>query len=192
MTTVEFPIIRTERFLLRQFVESDLENVYKGLSDQEIIKYYGVSYRTLEDTKEQMKFFADLEKEGTGIWWAVCSPDNKTFHGAGGLNSLSKEHKKAEIGFWLLTEFWGKGIMIEAMPVICRYGFINLGLHRIEGLVETNNLNCKNAMKKLDFSYEGTMRDCEIKNGKFISLDIYARLRNEFGGGESRREEGGS
>jgi len=126
-----------------------------------------------------MQFFADLEKEGTGIWWAVCSLDNKTFYGAGGLNSLSKEHKKAEIGFWLLTEFWGKGIMIEVMPIICKYGFDNLGLHRIEGLVETDNLNCKNAMKKLDFKLEGTMRDCEMKNGKFISLDIYAKLKNE-------------
>ena len=179
MTVADFPIIRIDRLLLRQFVDSDIENVYKGLSDPEIIKYYGVSYKTLEDTKAQMRFFSDLEKEGTGILWAVCSLDNKTFYGAGGLNSLSKEHKKAEIGFWLLKEFWGQGVMTEVMPVICNYGFDNLGLHRIEGLVETDNLNCKNAMKKLDFKHEGTMRDCEIKNGKFISLDIYAKLRSE-------------
>lgn len=179
MTVADFPIIRIDRLLLRQFVDSDIENVYKGLSDPEIIKYYGVSYKTLEDTKAQMRFFSDLEKEGTGIWWAVCSLDNKTFYGAGGLNSLSKEHKKAEIGFWLLKEFWGQGVMTEVMPVICNYGFDNLGLHRIEGLVETDNLNCKNAMKKLDFKHEGTMRDFEIKNGKFISLDIYAKLRSE-------------
>ena len=93
MTVADFPIIRIDRLLLRQFVDSDIENVYKGLSDPEIIKYYGVSYKTLEDTKAQMRFFSDLEKEGTGIWWAVCSLDNKTFYGAGGLNSLSKEHK---------------------------------------------------------------------------------------------------
>jgi len=172
------PTIKTGRLLLRPFVESDLENVYKGLSDPEIVKYYGVSYKTVEETKEQMKFFAHIEQEGTGIWWAVCSPDNKVFHGAGGLNSISKEHKKAEIGFWLLTEFWGQGMMAEAIPVICKYGFDNLGLHRIEGLVETGNLNCKKAMKKLDFTYEGTMKDCEIKNGKFISLDLYAILKS--------------
>ena len=125
-----------------------------------------------------MQFFVDLEKEGTGIWWAVCSLDNKTFYGAGGLNSLNKVHKKAEIGFWLLTEFWGQGIMTEVMPIICNYGFDNLELHRIEGLVETDNLTCKKAMKKLDFKLEGTMKDCEVKNGKFISLDIYAKFKN--------------
>ena len=176
MKALELATIKTERLLLRQFIESDLENVFKGLSNPDIIKYYGVSYQTLEDTKQQMKFFSNLEKEGTGIWWAICSLDNNIFYGAGGLNSLSKEHKKAEIGFWLLKEYWGQGIMTEIMPLICKYGFDNLGLHRIEGLVETDNLTCKNAMKKLDFYHEGTMKDCEIKNGKFISLDIYAKL----------------
>lgn len=168
--------IQSNRLLLRQFVESDIENVFKGLSHPDIIKYYGISFDSLETTKEQMNWFAELQKEGTGIWFAVCSLDNKTFYGAGGLNDVSKEHKKAEIGFWLLTEFWGHGIMTEAMPLICNYGFDNLGLHRIEGFVESNNVNCKNAMGKLDFQHEGTMKDCEIKNGEFISLDIYSKI----------------
>ena len=176
--TIKFPIIKTDRLLLRQFVDNDVENVFKGLSHPDIIKHYGASYQTLEATQEQMIFFADLERNETGIWWAVCSLDNKTFYGAGGLNGLSKEHKKAEIGFWLLLDFWGKGIMTEAMPLICNHGFENLGLHRIEGFVEADNINCKRAMAKLDFVYEGTMQDCEIKNGRFISLDIYAKLNN--------------
>ncbi|MEP6582920.1 MAG: GNAT family N-acetyltransferase [Ginsengibacter sp.] len=175
--TSEFPKIKTDRLLLRRFLESDLEKVFKGLSHPDIIKYYGVSYNTIEATKEQMKFFADLENDGTGIWWAVVSADDKIFYGAGGLNSLSKQHRKAEIGFWLLPEFWGQGIMAEAMPLICNYGFEKLELHRIEGLVETENINCKRAMAKLDFHHEGTMKDCEIKNGRFISLEMYAKLK---------------
>ncbi len=174
--SIHFPTLQTKRLLLRQFDDSDLLNVFKGLSHPEIIPYYGVSYRTLEETKSQMKFFADLEKNETGIWWAICSLDNKTFYGAGGLNGVIKEHKKAEIGFWLLPEYWGQGIMGEAMPIICDYGFKKVGLHRIEGLVETENVNCKKAMSKLDFQYEGTMRDCEIKNDRYISLDIYAMI----------------
>ena len=136
----EFRILRTERLLLRQFVDTDLENIFKGLSHPDIIRYYGVSYSTLEATKAQMKFFRDLEKNNTGIWWAVCSIYNHEFYGAGGLNSLSKQHKKAEIGFWLLTEHWGKGIMKEALPLIWNYGFDTLELHRIEGIVESENV----------------------------------------------------
>lgn len=163
--------------MLRRIVESDLDNVFKGLSHPDIIKYYGVSFDSIEATKEQMSWFANLEKDGTGMWFAVCSPDDQSFYGAGGLNSLSREHKKAEIGFWLLPEFWGQGIMKEAMPLICDFGFDQLGLHRIEGFVESENVNCKNAMAKLDFQHEGKMKDCEIKNGKFISLDIYAKVK---------------
>lgn len=177
--TTELITIKTNRLLLRPFVDIDLDNVFKGLSHPKITKYYGVSFDSLESTKEQMMWFANHEKNGTGKWFAVCSLDNKIFYGAGGLNSLNKEHKKAEIGFWLFPDFWGQGIMKEAVPLICNYGFEHFGLHRIEGFVEAENINCRNAMAKLDFQHEGTMKDCEIKNGKFISLDIYAKIKNQ-------------
>ena len=124
----------------------------------------------------QIKFFADLEQNDTGIWWAVCAANNQTFYGAIGLNNLMKQHKKAEIGFWLLPDFWGSGIMSEAIPLVCDYGFYHLGLHRIEAIVETKNTNSKNIMEKMQFTHEGTMKDAEIKNAAFISLDFYAKL----------------
>ncbi len=147
----EFPKLQTERLLLRQFVDRDVENVFKALSDPDVIRYYGVSYETLEATKEQMRFFANLEENRAGIWWAVCSADNKVFFGAGGINDLKKEHRKAEIGFWLLKDYWGRGIMTEAIPLILNYGFDKLGLHRIEGIVESENVVCKKAVEKLNF-----------------------------------------
>jgi len=173
-----FPIYKTNRLVLRQFKESDLENVFLGLSDPAVIKYYGVHYTSREETQKQMDWFADLEKNRTGIWWAVCSPDQSIFYGAAGLNSLNREHMKAELGCWILPAYWGRGIMQEVMPFIIDYAFKFLGLHRIEGLVETENVNCKKAMAKMDFVHEGTMRECEIKNGEWISLDIYARIND--------------
>jgi len=177
MTHTNSTSLKTERLLLRPFVADDIDNVYKGLSHPDIIRYYGIRFDGLEATKEQMAWFTSIAKNGTGIWFAICKLDN-TFCGGGGLSSLNKEHKKAEIGFWLLPEFWRQGIIKEAIPLICDYGFHQLGLHRIEAFVETENTNCKKAMAKLDFTYEGTMHDCEIKNGKFISLDIFAKLNN--------------
>ena len=64
--------------------------------------------------------------------------------------------------------------MTEAMPLIWKYGFEEMNIHRIEGIVESDNAACKKAVNKLGFIHEGTMVDCEVKNGKFISLDIYA------------------
>lgn len=65
------------------------------MSDPIVTKYYGISFDSLAATKEQMTWFKNLEKEGTGKWFAVCSLDNQQFYGAGGLNNLSKEHKKS-------------------------------------------------------------------------------------------------
>lgn len=172
-----FPTLESERTILRQFTPSDLENVFRGLSHPDVIKYYGVSYDTLEATKEQMEWFSNLEKTETGIWWAICDKESGQFLGAGGLNDLSQEHKKAEIGFWLLPESWGKGYMTETMPIILNYSFDVIGLNRIEGFVDSQNKNCKRAIGRLNFNHEGTMQECEFKNGEFISTDIYSKIK---------------
>ncbi len=174
-----FPTLTTDRFILRQFNIKDLENVFKGLSNSDGIKYYGISFDTMEATKEQLEWFMDLEKNNTGIWWAICNKIDYNFIGAVGLNDLEKKNRKAEIGIWILPENWGKGIMKEVIPAICNYGFNNLGIHRIEGFVESENNNCKNGLKKIGFNFEGTMRDCEIKNGKYISIDIYSAINKD-------------
>ncbi len=174
-----FPLLKTEQLILRQITVDDLENIFKGLSHPKVIQFYGISYDSLEATKEQLIWYRNLESNGTGIWWAVCSKDGNNFYGAGGLNDLDTKHQKAEIGLWLLPEYWGKGIMIEVMPLICNYGFEILGLHRIEGFVDTKNQKCKKGLAKLNFKYEGTMIDCEINNGNFISLDMYALINKE-------------
>lgn len=170
--------MQTNRIYLRKFKSVDLENVFRGLSHPDIIKYYGISFDTLEATKEQMTWFVDLEKNETGIWWAVCAVEDDQFLGAGGLNDLCKETKKAELGFWLLHENWRKGIMTEAIPLITKYAFENLGLNKIEGFVETENSNCKSAIEKLNFKLEQTLIDYEEKNGKKISIDVYTLTNN--------------
>ncbi|WP_228527504.1 GNAT family N-acetyltransferase [Pararhodonellum marinum] len=171
-----FPTLKTDELLLRQITDEDLESLYLGLSHPEVIRYYGISFRSKEATKEQLAFYRDLEENGTGLFWAICSPDNQAFLGTAGLYGWSKEHHKAEIGFWLLPEYWGKGFIKTSLPLVCRYGFEQLNLHRIEAFVESENQNSKKVLEKLGFNQEGTMKDCEVKNGKFISLEIYAKL----------------
>lgn len=172
----DFPSIKTTKLWLKQFADSDITQVFEGLSNPDVIKYYGVSYMSLVETQIQMKWFKSLEENGSGIWWAIHSFDGRQFYGAIGFNNLSKEHRKAEIGFWLLPPYWGKGIMQEAIHLACQYGFERAKLHRIEAMVESENKNCKALLNKLDFRKEGTMRECEIKNNDFIDLDIYAKF----------------
>ena len=168
--------VGTTRFDLREITQEDIAHIHKGLSNPEVTRYYAVHFPTLEATQEQMDWYADLKKNETGIWWGVIDKESGAFCGAGGYNDLDKANRKAEIGFWLLPEYWGKGIMKEVMPTLFRQGFEVLNLHRIEGFVDSDNEKCKRALEKINFKYEGTMHDCEFKNGAFVSVDIYALL----------------
>lgn len=171
--------LNTERLSLRKIEPADIDNIFKGLSHPDVIRYYGISFESLKATEEQMEWFRNLEETETGIWWAICSKNNSQFYGAAGFNGLNKEHKKAEIGFWLLPDYWGKGFMQEAFPVICKYGFENLNLNRIEGFVDNENKNCKIAIEKMHFTLEGTMRQSEIKNNEYLDVDVYSKLKSD-------------
>lgn len=170
----------TKNYILKEIIPSDIKNIHKGLSNPEITEYYDVHFATLEDTKEQMDWYESLKQNGTGIWWGIYNKSTNEFCGAGGFNGLEKEHQKAEIGLWLLKDFWGKGILKEVMPKLFELGFTTLNLNRIEGYVVSENVKCKRALEKINFKYEGTMRESEIKNGKKINVDFYAILKNEW------------
>ncbi len=172
--------METNNYILKEIESADINNIHKGLSDPEITKYYAVHYPTLESTKEQMDWYSDLKKNGTGIWFGIFDKKGNQFCGAGGFNDLDKQHKRAEIGLWLLKESWGKGIMTEVMPALFTYAFTDLALNRIEGYVDAENKKCKRGLEKINFTYEGTMREYEIKEGVKMDVDIYAILKSEW------------
>lgn len=179
MAADSFPL-KTSRLWLKKFVETDLHYVFQGLSHPSVIRYYGVNFESLEETKSQMQWFDQLEREETGIWWAVYSSDGLNFLGGVGFNNLSKDHKKAEIGFWLLPEYWGMGLMQEATELAISYAFDILQIHRIEAIVECENKNSLSLLNKLNFRLEGTLQDYEIKNGAFITVKIYAKFNSTY------------
>jgi ribosomal-protein-alanine N-acetyltransferase len=165
---------------LRRINLEDIDFIYRGLSDPAVIKYYGVSFKTLEETKEQMDWYADLETSATGKWWLICDSSTDIAVGAGGFNDWSKQNQKAEIGFWLLPEYWGKGYMSSAIPFLLHEAFNKMELNRIEAYVESNNMNCKKALLKMGFNYESTLKKYEFKYGEYIDIEIYTFLRANF------------
>ena len=170
----------SNRFILREIRSEDIHYIHKGLSNPAVTQFYDVHFSTLKDTELQMEWYANLKETGTGIWWLIFDIQTGVFVGAGGYNSLEKTHQKAELSFWLLPEFWGKGIMGEVMPIMINYGFEDLSLNRLEAYVVKGNLKCKSALSKLNFIYEGTMRECELKDDHYISVDFYSMLKKEW------------
>lgn len=174
-----FPQITTKRCILRKIIAEDQLQVFEGLSHPEVIRYYGVSYGSFADTAAQMRFYDELLANETGIWWAIILKETGDFIGACGFNNWSKVHRRAEIGFWLLPAFQGKGLMGESVKEVLNYCFAEMNMHRVEAIVETGNKKSAELLLKLGFIYEGTHRECEIKDGRFIDLGFYAILRKD-------------
>ncbi|MBC5774443.1 GNAT family N-acetyltransferase [Pontibacter sp. KCTC 32443] len=171
--------LETARLQLRPVRPSDADFILKGLSDTRVTTYYAVHYDTPEAVQEQMQFYDNLQQTGTGIWWVFSLRGATDLIGACGYSSLETENRKAEIGFWLLPEHWGKGYIPEAAKAILKYGFESMNLHRIEAIVEGGNAQSEKVLQKLGFTREGRLRDREIKNGHFIDLVHYSLLETD-------------
>ena len=168
--------LQTTRLILRPFVQEDLPKVFEGLSHPQVIAHYGISYESLEKTQEQMDWFKSIEEKETGLWRAIIRKDDFEFLGAIGINNRNIEHKNAELGYWLLPHFWRQGYLLEAGLYFCDKIFKHYDLHRLEAQVETENRSSIKTIEALGFRYEGTKRDCELKNYNWISLAIYGKI----------------
>lgn len=174
---MNFPVLQTERLLLRKVEQADAATVLLGYSDPLVNRYMSVAYHSLPEVQTQLDFYNSIYENGTGVWWAICPKDDPSIViGNGGLNNYSAQHRCIEIGYWLLPPMQGKGFAGEAVGEICNYAFKKLAVHRIEAIVEEGNEASITLLEKLGFTCEGTHRECEIKNGNYISLICYALL----------------
>lgn len=162
-------------YKLKDIVAGDQQFIFEALSDPAVIKHYGVSYSNFEETAEQMKFYEDLEKNRTGKWWLIQHEDGECV-GACGFNYYQPKHEKIEIGYWLLPQYQRRGVMRLVLPQAIEMIQKFYSIHRIEAMVESDNISSIKLLKRLGFDHEGTMRECEKKNGDWISIDIYALL----------------
>ena len=169
--------LESKRCFLRKIKVSDIDEVFRGLSHPDVIRYYGVSFRNLSETKTQMKFYDDLINNDEGVWWAVCDKINNAFLGAIGFNDYNSKNKKAELGYWLHKENWGKGYMREILEMVCSFGFNYFNIDIIEAFIETENLSSIKLVLQNGFVQKELLNDYETKNGKTIDLIVFQKSR---------------
>ncbi|PKM94886.1 MAG: GNAT family N-acetyltransferase [Firmicutes bacterium HGW-Firmicutes-1] len=85
--------------------------------------------------------------------------------------------KSAELGYWLGEEFWGKGIMTEAIKEICNYAFAKYDIVRIFAEPFAENQGSRRVLEKAGFELEGISKKSVFKNGKISDSCIYAITR---------------
>lgn len=85
--------------------------------------------------------------------------------------------KSGELGYWLAEEYWGQGIMTEAVKRICREAFEKFDIVRIYAEPYAYNIGSRSVLEKAGFSLEGTMKRAVCKWEKIYDCCIYALLK---------------
>ena len=87
--------------------------------------------------------------------------------------------KPAELGYWLAEDYWGRGIMTQAVRQLCREGFSRWDIQRIYAEPFAHNAGSRRVLEKAGFSLEGVMRRGVFKRGQVCDFCMYALLREE-------------
>ena len=105
--------------------------------------------------------------------------DNKVIGSIGVFRQQNIHRQTAEMGYYIAEEYWGKGIMTDAVKQICEYVFKNSDILRIYAEPFAYNTGSCRVLEKAGFQYEGTLRNNAVKNGKVIDMKMYSLLREE-------------
>ncbi len=86
----------------------------------------------------------------------------------------------AEIGYWLSEDYWGRGIMTEAIPIMTDYIFKNFQVNRLFACVLGNNIGSMRVLEAAGYQREAILRKAAIKNDHYLDEYIFALLRAEY------------
>ena len=146
------PILITERLTLRQLSKSDSEQILQLRSDTEINKYLDRKpSKTVEDALSFIESILENSKSEELFYWAITKTGEEKLIGTICLFDFLNEQKKGEIGYELLTEYQGKGIMLEATKKVIDYATQTLGLKTIDASTHKENQSSIKLLQKTDF-----------------------------------------
>lgn len=176
-----FPEITTKKLLLRQITEKDVNEIFFLRSDERVMRYIDKARaETLDDAYEFIRKIADLEERTDAVTWAICPKGDSKLIGTILFWNIKKEHFRAEVGYVLHPDYWGKGIMQEAITAVIDYGFKVMKLHSIEANVNPGNAASIKLLERNKFIREAYFREDYYYNGKFLDTAIYSLLIHEW------------
>jgi ribosomal-protein-alanine N-acetyltransferase len=172
-----FPNLETERLILRRIDKNDCEEILALRGNAETMKYIPRPLaKNLEDAMEHIVMIDSKIENNEAINWAITLKDNPKLIGIIGHYRIKPEHFRAEVGYMLLPEFHGKGIITEAIKTAIRYGFDQMKLHSIEGVIDPRNIASEKVLQKNGFVKEAHLLENEYYDGQFLDTVIYSLL----------------
>jgi ribosomal-protein-alanine N-acetyltransferase len=169
--------IHTERLVLRPFNYTDAPRVKALAGDRRIYETTLLVPHPYEDgmagtwiATHQARFY-----EGRGAVFAICLQRDDLLIGAIELQRVGS-YNRAELGYWIGTEYWNRGYCTEAAKAILDFGFKVLWCHKISASHFVGNPGSGRVMEKIGMVREGVLRDEVLKEGRYVSVVRYAIL----------------
>jgi RimJ/RimL family protein N-acetyltransferase len=172
--------IQTERLVLREFTQEDLDSVQSYASNPNVVRFmvWGPNTRTESKQFIQRKLQEQIVKPRLSYDLAITLDGHLI--GGGGLTIRDLKNGEAELGYCLNEPFWGKGIGTEFAAAMIGYGFKELNLHRVFAKCDPENHASYRIMEKNGMTREGVLRENQIIKGRRRDTMIYGILRHEW------------
>ena len=157
-----FPLLTTPRFILRALTQEDSPNIFVLRTDDSVNQYLNrPKAKTMEDVRQFIdRITAGLEKDES-ILWAIEFKETPGLAGTICLWNISWEDARAEIGYELLPQHHGRGIMQEVMPVVLEYGFGVMGVRVIVAGLSPDNVRSVRLLEKQGFVKDTAVTESE-------------------------------
>lgn len=162
----------TERLILKTITEHDAAEILEIRSNGEINQF--LHRNPPKNTFEALDFILGIKKKSSNneiLFLGIALQNNPKLLGTICLWNFSKDRKTAELGYELLPEFHGKGIMSEAVNAIVNYGFKDLNLKSIEAYTNKDNLNSIKLLQNSQFILNENRRDEKFPENIIFELN---------------------
>ena len=166
---------------IRKWELSDAKDLAAALSNKKVQDNLrdGLPYPyTEQDGKEFISAMLSADESETFAF--AITVDNMVIGSIGIFRQGNIHRQTAELGYYIAEEYWGKGIMTEAVKQICEYVFGNSDIIRIYAEPFAYNIASCRVLEKVGFQYEGTLRSNAVKNGKVIDMKMYSLIKEEY------------
>ena len=166
---------------IRRWELSDARDLATALSNKKIQDNLrdGLPYPyTEKDGKEFISTMLVANENDTFAF--EITVNGKVIGSIGAFRQTNIHNKTAELGYYIAEEYWGKGIMTEAVKQFCDYVFSHTDIIRIYAEPFSYNIGSCRVLEKAGFQYEGTLRSNALKNGNVLDMKMYSKLKTEL------------
>jgi RimJ/RimL family protein N-acetyltransferase len=176
---MEEPVLNSDRLILREFKDSDLEAVHAYGSDIEVVRYMEWGPNTRAESEDFLARAKSESLKDPRALYELAVIEAATDELIGGIG-LHTKGMQAMLGYCFARPAWGKGFATEAAQLLVDYGFNTLGLHRIWAKCDTENISSLRVLEKIGMRQEGCLKhDCQIR-GEWRDNALFAILEDDW------------